>query len=105
MYERLKEQISVTNDKAEAAFVKFESHYSPEQYEYEKLSQTLIEKSLQIIPEIRRLANLEDGLVLAFDLLMFLGRQSYIDTGTVHKWQTTLHFRPKFEGLLDEMLE
>jgi hypothetical protein len=97
MFDRLRKEIAASNKKAEV-----HEHLS---------SRRLIARSVAFLPEVRRLANLPDGDILAFDLLMFLGRQSYVETGVIQfngvnrLKDVDVHKRAEFEGLLDEMLQ
>jgi hypothetical protein len=64
----------------------------------------LIEKSMQFLPRIRRLGSLDGGLEYAFNLLLFLGRQSYIETGSVQSWQVNVDGRIDFEYFRDSSM-
>jgi hypothetical protein len=57
---------------------------------------------VKFIPRIRFLGHMEDGLELAFKLILFLGRQSYTDMGATPQYDS--RYRVDFDKSADRLL-
>ncbi|EPE34214.1 hypothetical protein GLAREA_07227 [Glarea lozoyensis ATCC 20868] len=97
-YERLRKEIVAMRGGLDNACSK---HHIPTKVWY---ARTLVSRCEEFLPKIRRLGNLENGLLLAFDLFLFLSRQSYFESGVVEPWLQQLKPHDTFIDILDDML-
>jgi hypothetical protein len=96
--DQIKEAISEVNEACEAEILLLMQRTRDAKPVY--LFKELSERLTPIVPRLRELGTMDGGLSLAFDLILYLGRQSYTEMGTVGN---TLHRRPS-DSPSDELL-
>jgi hypothetical protein len=108
LHNELKGEISQINAECEDKVQRMLHDKTPKfslQNNESRLSATVaqLERDMaKFVPRIRFLGHMEDGLELAFKLVLFLGRQSYTDMGATPQYDP--RYRVDFDKLADQLL-